>query len=695
MNKNTPLPSYVVWTLFDYLLSEMGSSAHEKGMRHDHKFKENNLFESLEETANSLGLKISALILNREQAIAASGHLAPLIRPLEDGRWLVLSGFRRGLIKTALIQGTTVEIRLLSLGKLAELLENESDRLQEWFGVELNAPMDASVHHEEHHLPPLQRLVEMMKVEKRDLWHVALLAVASGLLSLATPAAVQSLVNTVAMGGMTQPLAVLSIMLLIFLGFFGAVTILQSYIVELIQRRLFVRMAGDLAYRLPKVQWRVHDKNNGMVELVNRFFEILTLQKAGSLLMIEGFSMFLQSVIGLIVLAAYHPMLLFFDLIVIVWVSSAIFVQGRKGVQTAIDESIAKYSMVAWLETLAANSQTFKFSGGPELARERTDKLAYDYLNTRRRHYRILLKQHINLYALYAVASTTLLAVGGYLVMQGQLSLGQLIAAEIIVSGVLVSFSKLKKQLESYYDLMAGVDKLGHLLDLPVERENGEVVVFKQAVSVRAYDVMFNYPGQPAQKYGFNFTIKAGEQVALIGEMGIGKSTLTQLLTGLREPCKGHIEIAERDIRELHLESLRAQIAVVGYREIIEDSILENIRLGRPEISVTDVRELLKRLDLMVELDHIPEGIYTQLNMTGSPLSTTQVRKLLLARALISQPRLLIVDSLLDEWPNFYHSAAKALLFSPDAPWTLLVLTSFPEIAQYCQRSIELTANKI
>lgn len=690
-NKHFQLHSHIAWTLFDYLLSEMGSSAHEKGMRHGHKLNKGNLFKNLEETAHSLGLKINELMANLDQAVTASGHLTPLIKPLNDGRWLVLSGFSRGRIKIALVEGATVEIHLLSINALLKLLEIEVDSLQEWYSVELNAPMDASAHHDQHHLPPLQRLVEMMKVETKDLWYVAVLAVATGLLSLATPVAVQSLVNTVALGGMTQPLVVLSIMLFISLAIFGVVAVLQSYIVELMQRRVFVRMASDLAYRLPKIKWQIHDEKNG-AELVNRFFDILTVQKAGSSLLLEGFSMLLQSAIGLIVLAAYHPMLMFFDLIVIVWVSITIFIQGRKGVSTSIQESISKYSVAAWLETLAANRHTFKFSSGPELAREHADKLAYDYLNARSRHYQILLKQHISLFALYAVASTALLAVGGYLVMQGQLSLGQLVAAEIILSGVLLSFSKLKKQLENYYDLMSGVDKLGHLLDLPIERESGETVIYTQPVSITATDVTFSFPNQNPQLQGINFAINPGEKVALIGEAGCGKSTLAELLTGLRLPSEGRIEINQRDIRELHLESLRTQIAMVGCYEIIEGTILENIRLGRPEISVTNVREILKQLNLLVELEHMPDGIYTELSMTGSPLSNTQVLKLLLARALVGHPKLLIIDSLLDEWLHFSDSEAKDILFGPEAPWTLLVLTSSQDIANYCQRNIELSA---
>lgn len=691
-----PMPqpsSPVFWTLFDVLLSEMGSSAHEKGLRHDYELLSGNLLEGLTETAATLGLNIIECLLSCEQAVNASGNLTPLIKPMDNNEWLVLSGFSRGRIKITLIKETEVNRRLVNLSELLALLQTQSDRLLEWFAIELKSPIDASSHHDDEHMPPLRRLFAMIKVEKHDLWRVIVLAVASGLLSLATPAAVQSLVNTVALGGMMQPLTVLSFMLFVFLSFYGAVSILQSYIVELIQRRVFVRMAADLAYRLPRVKWSVYDEKNG-AELVNRFFDVLTVQKAGAFLLLEGFAMALQSVIGLLVLAAYHPMLMLFDLFVLSWLSSVIFIQGRKGVATSIQESFCKYEVVAWLETLARNGQMFKFSGGPELARERTDKLAYDYLNARKTHYHILFNQHISLYSLYAVAGTALLAVGGLLVMEGQLSLGQLVAAELIVSGVLLSFSKFKKQLENYYDLMAGVDKLGHLLDLPVERESGETIALRGPASVAVHGLTFAYPNGHLPFQNLNFSVNAGEIVALTGTLGAGKSTLADLLTGLRQPMKGRIEIDQLDLREVKLESLRKHISVIGHNEIIEDTILENIRLSRPEITVTQVRNLLNRLRLMSELAQFPAGLYTQLSPSGAPLSSSQVRHLMIARAIIGNPALLIIDGLLDDWQNFTHSEAKKILFSSDAPWTLLVLTSSEAVMQLCQRTIELLPEK-
>lgn len=151
--------SHAIWTLFDYLLSEMGGSVHEKDLLHEQRLPPGNLTERLTETASSLGLNVSEWMLSLDQAVTASGNLTPFIKQLANGDWLVLSGFRRGRIKVALINDTETEVRLLKLRELAALLETVSDRLLDWYCVALKAPMDASAnHHDEDDMPPLKRL---------------------------------------------------------------------------------------------------------------------------------------------------------------------------------------------------------------------------------------------------------------------------------------------------------------------------------------------------------------------------------------------------------------------------------------------------------------------------------------------------------------------------------------------------------
>ena len=259
--------------------------------------------------------------------------------------------------------------------------------------------MAGAVSTEPHeHLPPLRRLMELIGPGGTGRFVAG--AGSSGrfgFVSVGSPVAVQSLVNSVAMGGMGQPLAMLSIILFLFLAFSGAVFVLESYLVELVQRRIFVRLAADLAYRLPKVRSYVYDSHNG-AELVNRFFDVLTVQKAGSSLLFDGINLAMQAVVGLALLAFYHPFLLAFDALLLLFIGFILLVLGRKGVDTAIAESKSKYALVAWLEIVARNLLTFKADGGPRWAADRADLLAHDYLAAKRAHYRVLLRQNHRLF---------------------------------------------------------------------------------------------------------------------------------------------------------------------------------------------------------------------------------------------------------------------------------------------------------
>ncbi len=692
-NKLNPLRNQAMQTLLDFLLGllELDTEPTKPFDRLMSLHSDDEL-DGLTNVGENIGLRMDRTALTPSAAAETSAAQTPLVARLSDQRgWLVLYGFRAGRVRVALVQSEVMEKRLIKPSAVRELLGLPDGRLGDWLLVQAKAPLAHAVSHDHHaHLPPLRRLIELMRADHADLWLVLGLALGSGLLALSSPVAVQALVNTVAMSGMGQPLLVLSTILFLFLTFAGAVHVLQSYLVEIVQRRIFVRLATDLAYRLPRVHSDAYEHHHGP-ELVNRFFDVLTVQKAGSSLLLDGLSTVVQTLVGLIVLAFYHPFLLAFDVVLVLAIFFIIFVLGRGGVATAIQESLSKYALVAWLEIIAGNMQTFKFNGGPELAAKRTDALALAYLDAKRTHYQILLRQIVGSVTLYAIAQTALLAIGGYLVIDGHLTLGQLVAAELIVSAALVSLVKFGKHLEGYYDLMAGADKIGHLLDLPLEREYGIAPVMAGPVSLAVKGLSFGFGAKQPVFSNLTILVQPGEKVAVSGGHGSGKSTLAALLCGLRQPGKGHIEINGVDLGNLRLEALRNRIAVVGRVEIVEDSLFENVRLGRAELGLDEVEQALDAIGLMGETAGLPEdGLDTDLSPSGAPLSATQAQLLMLARAIAGCPALLILDGLLDEMDEATRERIAPALFAADAPWTLLVLTGSPAVAALCGRSVEL-----
>ncbi len=547
----------------------------------------------------------------------------------------------------------------------------------EWMGAVPAMPLEKLGGGGGHdgHPSPMQRLRSLLWLERDDLKVVIVYAVAAGMLSLATPIAVQALVNTVTFGTLLQPLVVLAILVMGALAFAALLRALHAHVVEVMQQRIFVRVALDASHRLPRVRTEAFDRSYGP-ELVNRFFDVLTIQKTVSVFLLDGVILVLQALIGMMVLAFYHPMLLAFDVVLITATAFIIFVLGRRGTETAIEESKAKYAVAAWLEELARHPIAFRSKDGAEYAEQQADLLARRYLGARRGHFHIVFRQVVGSLGLQVIASALLLGLGGWLVIQRQLTLGQLVAAELIVTAVLASFVKFGKHVENFYDLQAALDKLGHLVDLPLEEEGPQREPLPEGqggLPVRLHDVHFAHgEGRPVLE-GLHLELAPGAKVALLGT---GKSTLADLLFGLRMPTSGRVEVGGVDTRRVSLAALRTQVALVRGVEVLEGTVLENVQAGRASVGPAEARRVLDAVGLLEPILALPQGLDTPLGPSGAPLSSGQVRRLMVARAMAGSPRLIVLDDALEGLGTSGRQDVLDALLAPRAPWTLVVLCS-------------------
>jgi putative ABC transport system ATP-binding protein len=537
---------------------------------------------------------------------------------------------------------------------------------------------------EEHH--PFQRVIKLIELEKSDIFVIVLLTLGAGFLALATPIAVQTLVNIVTMGGVTQPLVLVSFMLFILLAFSGGLNLLEYYVVELIQRRVFVRTTLQSAAKAQAMQVSVRDSEN-TVELMNRFFDVSTVQKSSYQLLTKGLAAVLQAIVGSIVLMFYsfYFALAVLFLLFMAWIT--VKVVGRLAVQTAISESYAKYDTAAWLESIGRNLNMFKFGNSQAHAMQRADALANNYLERRKKHFSTLLKQNIIATFTYAIAATMMLGLGGWLVMQGQINLGQFIAAELITFSALAAFVRFVAQLEYFYDLMAGLDKLGVLHDLPSERAGGHILKPKQAYSLEADQLVL--PAIQRQRI-VNLQVESGKSLAILVDSDNAKSSLAELLVGLRTPLSGVVKIDNMDIRQLDLSAMRQYVAYIQHIETLEESILTNLTLQHPETNLQQVNDMLNKLGLIEAINALPSGLDTLLLPSGAPLTNMQSRILMVARAILMEPRLIVVDGLLDGLHgDELETVCKALEAGADK-WTLIVVTAIPSIAKRFNETYEL-----
>lgn len=653
--------------------------------------------EAFAQAAERVNLRVTPFEATVEEAAANATRETPIVAQAlgSEKHWAVLLD-RRGSKLLALLDPDE-EPHWLSTDELeTHLHPDDSYGEIDWLFVSSAVPVAAAQSPTPSRpTPPLTRLLGILRPDRADLWAVVVFSVVIGGLLLATPIAVQALVNFVAFGGAIAPVFVLALMLAVGLGFAAMMSALQAWIVEILQRRVFVRMVSDLSHRLPRVHHSTFDKAYGP-ELVNRFFDVITVQKMSSMLLLDGLGVVLGVVIGMIVLAFYHPILLAFDLLIVLAVIGIVFLLGRTGIESAIRESKSKYAVAGWLEDIARSPTTFKMPAARHFVIHRSDELARSYVHARRTHYRVLFRQIVGMLGLQVAASVALLGLGGVLVIRGELTLGQLVASELIVTYVVSSIAQMGKHFESFYDLMAATDKLGNLLDLELERPTGDAWSGQSHRSERGAELHLHgvdFFSRSGREHFDAFTIDVapGERIGFTGPSGFGKSTLLGMLYGNFEPEAGLLEIDGVDVRSVRLDALRERVALISSTsEVFEGTILDNILLGR-SVPAERLHETLKKVGLLDALTGLTDGVHTRLTPGGVPLSNGEIHRLMIARSIIGEPRLLLVDALLDGMSGRSLDSMLDLLTDRDAPWTLVLVSNRKEVLERCDRVIDFS----
>lgn len=663
--------------------------------------------EPLESLGRALGISGAVLTPRRmrlDEAVWLADSQLPIVVWCEARReWIAL--LRHGFFKARVWRSSQPDegARTVSRRELCGLLGVQSAAATIEVGIvhatlpaaAVAAADDGDGHHG-HHPSPVKRVFALMRPEMPELWTIIIFSAITGLLYLALPLAINAFISNLGFGTTSGPfvqgLAVISGVLFLCLAVAGALRGMQHVVAEVIQRRIFVRLGTELSHRLPRIDLEAIDGMHAP-ELVNRFLDVITVQKSASMLLLTGINLVLSATIGLTVLAFYHPYLLAFSLVLVLLLGLIMAVIGRGAVKTSVEESKRKYEMVNWLEEIARHPRVFKGPGGAELAAARADDLVRDYLACRRRHFKVLMRQIGSLLGLEVIAATSLLALGGWLVLSQQLTLGQLVASEIILSAIVASISKLGKQFEAWYDAVAAVEKLGHLVDLKLERTGGESrTAARDGMKVEVKSLAYARLGRRPAFEGLSFAVQPGERVALLGSRGMGTSSILELMLGMRSPRQGEIQIDGLDVQKWDLEVLRSQACILRSTDLIAGTIAENISLGSVAVTHADVQRAVEASGLGESLHNLPDGLSTLLTTGGLPLTGRQRARLLAARAIASKPRLLLLDEILDGHEDTLDCLVR-VLFGADHAWTVIVATRDPRVAARCSRTVELGAH--
>ena len=520
------------------------------------------------------------------------------------------------------------------------------------------------------------RVFRVLHGEAHDVAVILLYALAVGLCSLAIPVGVQSIVNSVSFGVVLQPLVVITCLVGGVLLFSGILRILQLVVVEVLQRRLVARLSLSLADRIPHVEFQQFQSKFGPAYVL-RFLEVFSAQKNIAALLLDGIALFFQVFVGLVVVSFYHPFFLAFAIVVTLFLVLLVAPLGHGAIKSSIRASDAKYDVATWLQDLARVPILFKSSRGDAFALEHADELVASYLLWRGKHFRVLLRQVVGSVTIQVLASTLLLGLGGWLVIKQQLTLGQLVAAELIIGIILGGVAKLGRYLDKFYELCASVAKLDALFDVPSEKQSGSFFSpggEPAQLVISDLLVRHEYDSQPILA-GVSLSVEPGEKVAIWGRNGSGKSTLANCVYRITSPRSGRIEIDGHDVREVHPLELRSEIALVRGIDLFHGTIEENLTLSKTGLPSGRIRDALAMVGVLEDIYALPDGLATELKGQAEPLSRGQASRLVIARAILSDPRLMIIDGVLDGIDETTVGGLLENLTGPKAPWSLLVLT--------------------
>lgn len=497
----------------------------------------------------------------------------------------------------------------------------------------------------------ITRFWKLLESEKKDIGNIYLYALFNGLLSLSIPLGIQAIINLIQSGTTSTSWAVLVIVVLIGLALAGVFQIFQLSVAERIQQRLFINASMEFAYRIPRLKLSAL-KSYYPPELINRFFDVLTVQKGLYKLLFDFSVASLQIVFGLILLSLYHPFFIAFGFFLIAILALFFRLTSRRGLETSLEESNYKYQVAGWLEELARNLSTFKMAGTTNLPLEQTDVVSGKYLKARRAHFRVLIRQYSSLIFFKVLIAGGLLLLGGLLVFDQQMNIGQFVAAEIVIVQIISSVEKLVYSIETIYDVLTGLEKLGAVTDLELENhDEKEQVALENGsdLAVKLKNVKLTSPqwGHTILE-DINFEVKPGEKVGITGAMASGKSSMLQLIAGLFDSFEGSLLYNNTPYRKVRLESLRSLIGDnLRQEEIFEASLLENISLRRASVKEEQVMQLLDLVGLKDFVEDLPEGLFTKLTTSGAGLPSSTRNRILMARSLAGTHSLLLLE---DNW---------------------------------------------
>ncbi len=542
-----------------------------------------------------------------------------------------------------------------------------------------------------------QRLIGLLKLESKDIKQIFYYAIFAGVVNLSLPLGIQAIINLIQGAQVSTSWIVLVILVTIGVAFVGVLQLMQMRIIENVQQKIFTRSSFEFSYRFPKIKMS-ELRHYYPPELANRFFDTLTVQKGLSKILIDFPAAILQIVFGLMLLSFYHPFFIIYGILLILLVYVVFKFSAQRGLDTSIQESKKKYRVAHWLQEIARSVLSFKLSGQTSLAVNKNDALTADYLDARESHFKVLIQQFIKLIGFKVLVTAGLLIIGGFLVLNQQMNIGQFVAAEIIILLVISSVEKLILGLESFYDVLTSMEKLGEVVDRDLEPQKGDLIDYNDGnFKVELEHVCYSVPDKMNPIVSdISMIIEPKDRIMIYGSNGSGKSTLLKLISGIIEPTKGTIYVNDIDLKGMKLNDYRSLIGQSLPEETpFEGTIRENLTFGNENITSEEINHVLEKTGLLNFVKSQPQGLRTMLYPEGKKLSQTASKKIVLARSILKKPKLLLLKDPLEQFEKEEAHKIMDFLTDPSNPWALVIVSYNMDWKTKCTRVIHLENGKI
>ena len=539
----------------------------------------------------------------------------------------------------------------------------------------------------------LARLNQVLQPQRKDITAVYMFAILAGAVQLSLPLGIQSIISFVMAGSISTSIVVLIGVVVFGVFINGLLQVRQLQIIEKVTQKLFVRYSIEYSDRIPKLNIEKLDKQY-LPEMVNRYFDSISLQKGLDKLLIDIPASIIQVLLGLLLLAFYHPVFIAFGLILILIVVTIIRYTTPKGLDAAMSASNYKYGVAAWLQEVARTIKSFKYTKGTSLHIKKTDELVSSYLGSRTSYFKILLTQFWSLISFKIIITAAMLIIGSYLLVNQQINVGQFIAADIVIIAIIASIEKLITNLSAVYDAVVSVEKLSTITEAEIEKSGALNLATKnEGVSLEFNQVSFAYSDEPPVLENLQLKLTPGEVVQISGSSGSGKSTMLRLLTGAFTNFKGNILIDDVPVSNYTIESLRSNTGILlGSQDIFQGSLWQNITMGNDAITLDEVTKLAKLTGLDKYVQSCKNGYDSIMQPVGNKLSNTVRKNILLMRALLGRHRLLLLEEPFDHLAEPYKSNVLEFIKN-DKTATILIASQDDMLKNYRSQVIELDIN--